>query len=369
MLRAVLFDWDGTLADTAEASFRCYVRMFTELGIPFDRETYARTYSPNWYHTFRMLDLPQERWAHADARWLAHFAEERIDLIDGARELLRDLRARGMATGIVTSGSRERVMRELELHAIELDACICGSDVKEKKPHPEGLLLCLDRLQMEPHEVVYVGDSPEDVAMARAAGVYAIAVPGGYPNRDALLASRPDAMVESLSGVLGVIPSEVEGSPAEGDASTSLGMTLPGEVAAIWIKRFKRGPMDPVLFAELIEGRGLVGNANQGGKRQITLIDERRWREACEELGVDVDPRARRANVMLRGIDLENSRGKTLRIGPALVRIYNETRPCERKDEAQPGLRGALMPHWRAGAFGEILEGGVIRVGDAAAFL
>jgi len=58
---------------------------------------------------------------------------------------------------------------------------------------------------------VYVGDSPEDVAMARAAGVYSIAVPGGYPNREALLASRPDLLVESLGAILPVILSRVYG--------------------------------------------------------------------------------------------------------------------------------------------------------------
>lgn len=142
-----------------------------------------------------------------------------------------------------------------------------------------------------------------------------------------------------------------------------------GEVVTIWLKRFKRGPMDRVLFAEAEPGRGLRGNANQGGKRQITLIDEARWREACEEVGVDVDPSARRANVMLRGIDLENTRGRLLRIGPAVVRIYNETRPCERMEEAQRGLRAALGPRWRAGAYGEIVEGGVIRVGDVAEWI
>lgn len=139
-----------------------------------------------------------------------------------------------------------------------------------------------------------------------------------------------------------------------------------GEVVTIWLKRFRRGPMDRVLFAEAVPGRGLAGNANQGGKRQITLIDEGRWKEACEEVGIDVDPSARRANVMLRGIDLENMRGRLLRIGPCVVRIYNETRPCEKMEEAQPGLRRALQPRWRAGAYGEIVEGGVIRVGDAA---
>lgn len=124
--------------------------------------------------------------------------------------------------------------------------------------------------------------------------------------------------------------------------------------------------MDRVLFAEAVASRGLAGNANQGGKRQITIIDEARWKEACDEVGVNVDPSARRANVMLRGVDLENMRGRLLRIGPMLVRIYNETRPCERMEEAQQGLRKALGPHWRAGAYGEIVEGGVIRVGDVA---
>lgn len=201
-VRAVLFDWDGTLVDTAEASFRCYVRLFDEFGVPFDRETYARTYSPNWYQTFRMLDIPEERWPHADARWLEHFACEEVALIDGARELLDGLHGRGLATGIVTSGSRERVLRELDVHGFAFHECVFGCDVKEKKPHPEGLLLCLERLRVAADEAVYVGDSPEDVAMARAAGVYSIAVPGGYPNREALLASRPDVVAESLKEVL-----------------------------------------------------------------------------------------------------------------------------------------------------------------------
>jgi MOSC domain-containing protein YiiM len=139
-------------------------------------------------------------------------------------------------------------------------------------------------------------------------------------------------------------------------------------VAAIWIKRFRRGPMDRVDRAELVAGRGLRGNANQGGKRQITILSEEAWNDAVRELGIDVDPSARRANVLVRGVDLENSRGKLLRIGPCLVRIYGEVTPCERMDEAQPGLRAALRPHWRGGAFGEIVEGGTIAVGDAAAF-
>jgi HAD superfamily hydrolase (TIGR01549 family) len=207
MLKAVLFDWDGTLADSAEASYRCYVRLFTELGIAFDRATYARTYSPNWYLTFRALGIPEEQWSAADTRWLAHFAEEQVELIDGAREVLETLSARGLATGIVTSGGRERVWRELEAHRLtpHLNECVFGCEVKEKKPHPEGLLLCLDRLRVSAEEAVYVGDSPEDIAMARAAGVYSVAVAGGYPNRDALLGANPDVFTESIRAVVDVL--------------------------------------------------------------------------------------------------------------------------------------------------------------------
>lgn len=139
-----------------------------------------------------------------------------------------------------------------------------------------------------------------------------------------------------------------------------------GEIVSIWIKRFKRGPMDPVPEARLVAGRGLGGNMNQGGKRQVTIIDEAAWGHACREVGVDVTPSARRANVMLRGVDLETSRGKILRLGTSVIRIYGETRPCEQMEEAQAGLRAALGSHWRGGAFGEVLEGGLIRLGDPA---
>lgn len=142
-----------------------------------------------------------------------------------------------------------------------------------------------------------------------------------------------------------------------------------GEVVAVWLKRFKRGPMDPVMFAEAIAGRGLAGNANQGGKRQVTIIDEARWRDAQNAVQAEVDPSQRRANVMLRGVELQNSRGKMLRLGACVIRIYNETRPCERMEEAQPGLRDALSVEWRGGAYGEIVEGGLIQIGDAAEWI
>ena len=140
-------------------------------------------------------------------------------------------------------------------------------------------------------------------------------------------------------------------------------------VVSIFLKRRHGAAMESVSSAELVAGRGIAGNADQGGRRQITIIDEAAWRDAAAELGVNVDPSLRRANVLLRGIDLRNSRGRLLRIGTCRIRIFGETRPCQLMDEGHAGLRNALRPHWRAGVFGEILEGGTIRPGDDAEWL
>lgn len=140
----------------------------------------------------------------------------------------------------------------------------------------------------------------------------------------------------------------------------------PGRLEAIWIKRAHRGPMDPVAEAELIAGVGLRGNADQGGRRQVTIIERDRFMSQVASLGATLNPAARRANLMLSGIDLANSRGRTLHVGETRIRILGETKPCERMDEALPGLRRAMYDNWGGGAFGEIVLGGRITLGDAA---
>lgn len=141
---------------------------------------------------------------------------------------------------------------------------------------------------------------------------------------------------------------------------------MSGNIVSLWIKPAHGRPMEAVTAAELVAGRGIRGNADQGGWRHVTIIDEASWREAEAELGASVDPSARRANVLVRGVDLRESRGKLLRLGDTVIRLAGETRPCEQMDDAHQGLRAALGPDWRAGAYGQIIEGGTIRPGDRA---
>jgi HAD superfamily hydrolase (TIGR01549 family) len=198
-VKGVLFDWDGTLIDSYHADTSAYLAMFKEMGISWGLEELEENYSPNWYQVYRAAGLPRRRWEEADRAWRAHYAKHRPKLIAGVRPVLAKLRV-AHPLGLVTSGDRDRVTRQLrEFRLTTLFAArVCSGDTLCKKPHPEPLRLALRQMKLDPPACVYVGDAPQDVEMARRAGVRAIGILGPFPTERRLRAARPEFLIGSI---------------------------------------------------------------------------------------------------------------------------------------------------------------------------
>src|SRR5438034_2302311 len=203
-ITTLLFDWDGTLFDSATAGRIAFQKTFDYLGVDFTQEFYEQHYSPNWYAMYEALNLAKERWQTADALWLQHYGEQPPKLVAGASTTILELQSRGYRLGIVTSGTERRVKREIGQLGLTstFKAVICNEHILHKKPHAEGLEIAMRLLASSRELCCYIGDAPEDIQMGKSAGVLTVAVPSSYPTSKHLLNERPDIHLDSISGLL-----------------------------------------------------------------------------------------------------------------------------------------------------------------------
>ncbi len=205
LITTLLFDWDGTVVDSAQLGLTAYEKAFAELGVVFDHEIYREVYSPNWLSVYEGLGLPKEHWQRADELWTHHYAQLSAQLIAGAGDALSQLRSRGFRLGVVSSGNDGRVNREIDELGLAgfFAVVVCHEQITNRKPHPEGLEIAMRSLGCGPTEVGYVGDTPEDMAMGKAAGVLTVGVRSDYPTSWKLEMSEPDILIESLTELRG----------------------------------------------------------------------------------------------------------------------------------------------------------------------
>jgi HAD superfamily hydrolase (TIGR01509 family) len=222
-LAGVLFDWDGTLINSYHADSQAYLGMFQELGLTWGLAELELHYSPDWYVVYRAAGIPESHWDRANDLWRIHYAKHPSKLVSGARKVLQKL-SRRHVLGLVTSGDRERVSRQLrEFHLTRaFRARVCGGDTPEKKPHPAPLLMAVSKMKLQVRKCVYVGDTPEDLEMARAAGMRAIAILGPFPTEKRLRAAKPEFLLEKLEDLPALIE-KIEGNPRVRDLNRATG--------------------------------------------------------------------------------------------------------------------------------------------------
>ena len=141
-----------------------------------------------------------------------------------------------------------------------------------------------------------------------------------------------------------------------------------GRLEAIWVKRAHGGPMDSVPRVHIGE-RGLAGSADNNPYRPVTLIEQEVWARLMTEVGGTADPSGRRANLMVSGFPLRETRGRILQVGAVQLIVLGETRPCEQMEDVVSGLQSAMREQWGGGAFAKVVVTGDIAVGDEVSWL
>ncbi len=144
-----------------------------------------------------------------------------------------------------------------------------------------------------------------------------------------------------------------------------------GKVIEIATREKKRSPMVVYASAKVSFDNG-VGDDSRGlikGDRQVTVMTKESWEEVCWELGRKLHWTTRRANILIEGINLENTIGKGLKIGKFYLEITGELNPCHRMDEQIEGLTKALIPNWRGGVTCKILSEGIVSEKDKVTLL
>lgn len=222
-LRAVLFDFDGTLVNTTPLILRCFRATWMQVfGFECEDATYIQTFGIPLETamadiTARLVDqcriaAPADTAAKAEELTRTYRAfnerwhDEMIQPFVGVDEMLRELKQRGLRLGLVTSKKRLGAERGMRLYGMTelFDLSLCAEDTTHNKPHPEPLLRAMATLDVHPGETIYVGDSTHDIVAGRAARVATAAAAWGPFPRAALEALQPDYLLDAPRELLAI---------------------------------------------------------------------------------------------------------------------------------------------------------------------
>jgi phosphoglycolate phosphatase len=200
----IVFDWDGTLFDSAAVITDCIQQAARDMALPVpDRRTASHVIGLGLQDSLRhaLPTLPREQYSEFLALYRRYFLEreDTLSLFPGVTGLLAELKERGHQLAVATGKPRRGLDRALQASGIGafFAASRCG-DETQPKPHPAMLLELMAELRLDAAGMLMIGDTSHDLGMAASAGVEAVAVSYGAHPEDSLRAFAPRACVSSI---------------------------------------------------------------------------------------------------------------------------------------------------------------------------
>ena len=207
--RAVLFDFDYTLADSTRGIEECINYALAEMNLPaVSAMAISETVGLSLRDTFCRLNASptDEQCAEFSRHFIARADQvmvENTHLYDTTRTVIPDLKQRGLSIGVVSTKYRHRIEDVLARERMReyFDVIVGGEDVACHKPHPEGALKAVEALRAGAEQTLYVGDSVVDAETAKRAKLPFVAVLTGVTRKDAFAGYDAIALVDSLTSV------------------------------------------------------------------------------------------------------------------------------------------------------------------------
>jgi len=208
--KAVLFDWDGTLYDSIDASFRIYEELFKKYAnLDLTCDYFRETFIVNYHRYYAMHGIPESKWEEVDNHWLKRFheMEGKIHLFPGVKEMLKEVYDRKIKIGLVSNGTGGRIKKEMRKNAIYdyFAAVITDDEIKDFKPNPIGVQEALKAVGVDAKHAVYVGDMAEDVGAGKNAGTSTAAVTWGAHSIQRLKPAEPDYIIKKPKELLEIL--------------------------------------------------------------------------------------------------------------------------------------------------------------------
>lgn len=200
MIKFVIFDVDGTILDTEKIMLQSLQDVLREEGKDYAQEELRFALGIPGKETLKKLKVSDIDRVHS--RWVQLVSEysKEVKMFDGLKEVIEALSSSSIRIGIVTSKTKQELINEFEPLEISrhFECVVCSSDTENHKPHPEPLLVCLERLHAASSEALYIGDSIYDMQCAKSACVkFALALWGskkteGFELADVILKEPKD---------------------------------------------------------------------------------------------------------------------------------------------------------------------------------